>query len=130
MPNLKNVQELTGRLDKTAAQIEKTVSSNRGDISEIVANVKVVSENLKKATEDISKVVAQFEQGKGLAGGLFKNDQMQEDFSKMVKSFSSAAGKLSTLTSNLNENGILWSGERTDQNSSRIFIPPQPKADK
>jgi ABC-type transporter Mla subunit MlaD len=127
---LENVQKLTGRLDKTAAQIEKTVSSNRGDISEIVANVKVVSENLKKTTEDISKVVAQFEQGKGLAGGLFKNDQMQEDFSKMVKSFSSAAGKLSTLTSNLNENGILWSGERTDQNSSRIFIPPQPKTDK
>ena len=127
---LKNVEQLTGRLDKTAEQIEKTVSSNRGDISEIVANVKVVSENLKKATDDISEVVAQFEQGKGLAGGLFKNEQMREDFSKIVKSFSFTAGKLSTLASNLNENGILWGGERMDQNSSRIFVPPNSETDK
>ena len=121
---LTNVQQLASRLDKTAADIQKSVSLNRGNLREIVLNVKDVSENLKAATSNISKVAARFERGEGSVGRLFKDDQMQENIAQMVTNFSLTASRLSTLASNLNENGILWKGERSKRNSApRIFRP-------
>ena len=83
-------------------------------MTEIITNAKDVSKNLSEATANISKVVSLFERGEGLAGGLFKDDEMKTDFAKMVN-------RLSTLVSNLNENGILWKGERSKRNPPNVF---------
>jgi len=117
---LANVQQLTGRLDKTAIDIQATVSANRGNIEEIVANVKEVSKNLKETTGNISKVVALFEKGEGLAGGVFKDKGMRKDFSQMVTNFSYTASRLSAFVSNLNEHGMFWKGEQRAKHSRNI----------
>ena len=65
--------------------------------------------------------MALFEMGEGLAGGLFKDKGMQQNFSQMVTNFSFTASRLSVLVSNLNQNGILWKGERSKRNPPNIF---------
>lgn len=111
---LTNVQQMTGRLDQTVKDIQNTFTENRENMGEIINNSRSVSENLKDATANLKKVVASFQKGEGLAGGLFSDPEMKDDFANMV-------GRLSTLVSNLNEHGILWKGERSNRNPPNIF---------
>ncbi|MBR89769.1 MAG: hypothetical protein CMO66_00640 [Verrucomicrobiales bacterium] len=121
--SIKNVRQLTARLDKTAEQIEKSVVENSESIRGIVTNAREVSVNLKEATGNISRVIALFEKGEGLAGGLFQDEKMKADFAQMVTNFSHTSLRMSTLVSNLNEYGILWKGERSERSPPRIFRP-------
>jgi phospholipid/cholesterol/gamma-HCH transport system substrate-binding protein len=91
--SITNFGLFTEKLNTVTLELQETVATNR---VEFTATIK----NIERATDRADKLLADVEQGKGLAGALLKNDQLAGHVSLMVSNFA-------VFGSNLNTKG-LW----------------------
>jgi phospholipid/cholesterol/gamma-HCH transport system substrate-binding protein len=99
-----NLAQFTDRLGKLGTSLDEIVATNGVEISVAVKNFQLASADLKMLTGELQS-------GKGLAGGLLKDEQMKAEFTALITNLNAAAGNFSALGSNINHQGlwhILW----------------------
>ncbi|MBO35333.1 MAG: hypothetical protein CMO64_03955 [Verrucomicrobiales bacterium] len=110
---LENVRGLTGNLKDTSAELKATLSANRKNVEETLANLRDVSADMKSAVTKIDSVMKLVVEGKGLAGSLFSDDKMKNEFMGVMTNMQTTLREFGTVASNINKHGILWwRGER------------------
>jgi phospholipid/cholesterol/gamma-HCH transport system substrate-binding protein len=92
--SVSNLVLFSSQLNQAAAELYLTVSTNRAEITAIV-------KNFESTTDEVNKLVTELQSGKGLAGSLLKNEDMQAQFASTLTN-------LNSLSSNLNKFGIFW----------------------
>jgi len=102
--SLTNLQEFSSKLNKVAMDVEETIVTNRAELNESM-------KNLRDATASMKSMMAELEAGKGVAGGLLKDEQTRAQFSSTISN-------LSILSSNLARFGILHKPKPPDKKSS------------
>ena len=105
---LANLTNITASLKISTEKLQATISTNQTSIDVIIKDVASVTANLKSFTRNADRIVAELEAGKGLAGGLLKDDKVRIEFFSLITNLNSAAGNLSILASNLNARGLLY----------------------
>jgi len=103
-----NLTAISASLKISTEKLQATISTNQTNIDVIVKDVAAVTANLKSFTQNADRIVAELEAGKGLAGGLLKDDKVRIEFFSLITNLNSAAGNLSILASNLNARGLLY----------------------
>jgi phospholipid/cholesterol/gamma-HCH transport system substrate-binding protein len=91
--SITNFSTFTEKLNHVTLELQETVATNR---VEFTATIK----NIERATDRADKLLAEVEQGRGLAGTLLKNDELAQHSALMVSNFMA-------FGSNLNHKG-LW----------------------
>ena len=91
--SITNFTAFTEKLNQVTLELQETVATNR---VEFTATIK----NIERATDRADKLLADVEQGKGLAGTLLKNDELARHSALMISNFMA-------FGSNLNNKG-LW----------------------
>ena len=91
--SLTNLHEFSRKLNKVAMEVDETIVSNRVELNDSM-------KNLRDATASMKNMMADLEAGKGLAGGLLKDEQTRTQFALTVSN-------LSVLSSNLARFGLL-----------------------
>ena len=79
--SLTNLLAFSSKLEKVAMEVDETIVTNRAELNESM-------KNLRDATASMKHMMADLESGKGLAGGLLKDEQTRVQFSLMVSNFS------------------------------------------
>ena len=115
-----NIESFTLKLEKTTDDLQSTLANNRTNITFIVENMALATESIKAITGSTKTILEEIESGKGLAGGLIKNEDMRGQFQAMVTNMNSTAIYLSNLTSNLNKRGIFYKPK-----PESLVVPPR-----
>ena len=97
---LTNLLAFSSKLEKVAMEVDEAILTNRMELNESM-------KNLRDATASLKQMTAELQSGKGLAGGLLKDEQMRAQFALTISN-------LSIVSSNLARHGLLYK-------------PPQPK---
>jgi phospholipid/cholesterol/gamma-HCH transport system substrate-binding protein len=92
--SLTNLFEFSRKLDNVAMKVDEAIVTNRVELNEAM-------KNLRDATASLKQMTAEMQSGKGLAGGLLKDEQMRLQVSTTFSN-------LATLSSNLNRFGLLY----------------------
>jgi phospholipid/cholesterol/gamma-HCH transport system substrate-binding protein len=106
--SVSNLVLFSSGLNDVAAELYLTVATNRKELTTIVKNI-------ESASTQLDKLVVDLQAGKGLAGGLLKDESIKAEFTGMVSN-------LNSLSSNLNKFGILWK-PRVKRESSPNAVP-------
>ena len=101
---LSNLMAFSSKLEKLAIDIDEAIVTNRVELNESM-------KNFRDATASLKQMTAELQSGKGLAGGLLKDEDLRAQISLTVSN-------LSVLSSNMNSRG-LW---------SILWKPKQPKS--
>ena len=91
--SITNFGLFTEKLNRVTLELQETVITNRVEFTAAIKNI-------ERATDRADKILADVEQGKGLAGTLLKNDELAQYASLMVSNFMA-------FGSNVNHQG-LW----------------------
>ncbi len=94
LSTMTNLVNFTEKLNKVADELQLTISENRGDIKSAV-------KNLEEATASANTIMKDVKEGKGLAGSLLHDEQLQVQFGHIVTN-------ISILSSNLSRFGLLY----------------------
>lgn len=92
--SVSNLVGFSAQLNQVATELRVIVETNSADLTAVVKNV-------ESATGELDGLVSDLQQGKGLAGSLLKDEQLQEQFA-------STMANLNVLSSNLSKYGFLW----------------------
>lgn len=92
--SLTNLYAFSRKLDNVAMKVDEAIVTNRVELNEAM-------KNLRDATASLKQMTAEMQSGKGLAGGLLKDEQMRLQVSTTFSN-------LATLSSNLNRFGLLY----------------------
>ncbi len=92
--SVSNLVRFSAELDNLAGEMQLTVATNRIELTKAV-------KNLERTTAVLERLANDVESGKGLAGTLIKDQQLQLNLSVAV-------ANLATLSSNLNRYGLLY----------------------
>lgn len=116
--SLSNVVRFTEQLNQMAADLNQTILTNQ---SQLTAAMK----NFENATVLVNDLLADLRAGKGLAGGLLKDEQLKHEMSLLMTNLLSFSAKL-------DRNGILFyrSGTKTNwqrQPASSIYPGKDPR---
>jgi phospholipid/cholesterol/gamma-HCH transport system substrate-binding protein len=96
-----NLRNFSARLNNVADDLDNLVVTNKPTIDETLRNLRDTSASFKQLAADL-------EAGKGLAGGLLKDEQMKAQTEALISNANAVAAGFSTFASNLNQRGI-WS---------------------
>ena len=105
---IENVVTFSGQLKDAGTDLRSLISTNRVVIDESLANI-------KETTESLRNLVAAAEQGKGLAGKLFSDEEL-------ARNFSTLSSNLVDVSAKLNRGGlwgILWADKNKNTNDSK-----------
>jgi phospholipid/cholesterol/gamma-HCH transport system substrate-binding protein len=91
---ISNLVHFSEELDRVTEDFQLLLATNRVDITATVQNV-------QKATVHVNGILADLQAGKGLAGSLLKDENLQQHFASMVNN-------LDIVSSNLSQHGLLW----------------------
>lgn len=91
--SITNFSEFVEKLNRVTLELQDTVVTNRIEFTSAIKNI-------EHATERADKILAEVEQGRGLAGSLLKNEEMAKYTSLMLSNFMA-------FGSNVNHKG-LW----------------------
>lgn len=91
---LTNMVSFSRKLEKLAMDLDETVNTNRLALNESMKNFQDATASMKQMTADI-------ESGRGLVGGLLKDEQVRAQFSNTISN-------LAVLSSNLSHYGLLY----------------------
>jgi len=89
-----NLVVFSEQLNGLGTQFQEVVATNRVEITAAIKNI-------ESATIKVDKLLADIQEGKGLAGSLLNNKDVETNFRETLSN-------LSLLSSNLNKHGILW----------------------
>ena len=113
-----NLTAISASLKISTEKLQATIATNQTSIDVIVKDVAAVTSSLKNFTANADRIVTELEAGKGLAGGLLKDDALRMEFFQLMTNLNSAAGNFSILTSNLNSRGLLYKPKPATKRSS------------
>ncbi len=105
---IENVVTFSGQLKDAGTDLRSLISTNRVVIDESFANI-------KETTESLRNLVAAAEQGKGLAGKLFSDEEL-------ARNFSTLSSNLVDVSAKLNRGGlwgILWADKNKNTNNGK-----------
>jgi len=105
---IENVVIFSGQLKDAGTDLRSLISTNRVVIDESFANI-------KETTESLRNLVAAAEQGKGLAGKLFSDEELARNFSML-------SSNLVDVSAKLNRGGlwgILWADKNKNTNNGK-----------
>jgi phospholipid/cholesterol/gamma-HCH transport system substrate-binding protein len=91
--SISNFSLFTEKLNRVTMELQETLATNRVEFTAVV-------KNLEKASDKADKILADVENGKGLAGKLLKDEELASYTSQMMSNFM-------VLSSNVNHKG-LW----------------------
>jgi len=103
---LSNLVLFSRQLNELATGFQQVLNTNQTEVAAAVKNIESASDLMKGLLTDLQV-------GKGLAGSLLKDDQLESGVSQLVSN-------LTTLSSNLNRYGLLWKPKRFETR------PPSP----
>jgi len=109
---IENVVTFSDQLKNAGGDLQNLINTNSIVIDESLANI-------KKTTESLHNLVAAAEQGKGLAGKLFSDEEL-------ASSFSMLSSNLVDVSTKLNRGGlwsILWADKNKDNGKSTKLRP-------
>jgi hypothetical protein len=109
-----NARALSAKLNIVAENLDQVILTNRGNFSETM-------QNLRDSTTSLKQLTADLEAGKGLAGGLLKDEEMKAELTALLSNANATAAALSTFGSNLNQRGIwrmLWKPKPSERNGA------------
>ncbi|MBC8244764.1 MAG: MCE family protein [Verrucomicrobia bacterium] len=141
---LSNLREISAKATDTIASVDRLITTNTPPIRDAVNNVVAFSQQLKDAggnmqqlvatnrvvidesldnirqtTESLRNLVAAAEQGKGLAGKLFSDEELAANLSTL-------SSNLVEVSSKLNQGGlwrILWRDKTKDKDDAKSSKP-------
>ena len=105
---IENVVTFSGQLKDAGTDLRGLISTNRVVIDESFANI-------KETTESLRNLVAAAEQGKGLAGKLFSDEELARNFSML-------SSNLVDVSTKLNRGGlwgILWADKNKNKDDGK-----------
>ena len=105
---IENVVTFSGQLKDAGTDLRSLISTNRVVIDESFANI-------KETTESLRNLVAAAEQGKGLAGKLFSDEELARNFSML-------SSNLVDVSAKLNRGGlwgILWADKNKNTDDGK-----------
>ena len=105
---IENVVIFSGQLKDAGTDLRSLISTNRVVIDESLANI-------KETTESLRNLVAAAEQGKGLAGKLFSDEELARNFSML-------SSNLVDVSAKLNRGGlwgILWADKNKNTDDGK-----------
>jgi phospholipid/cholesterol/gamma-HCH transport system substrate-binding protein len=121
-----NLRTFSEKLNSTADDLDRLVATNRAALDQTVQNLRDFSASAKQVAADLQA-------GKGLAGGLLKDDEMKAHLAALVSNANTMAATFATFGSNLNQKGIwsmLWKPKnperRKDPARKDAGAPPSP----
>jgi phospholipid/cholesterol/gamma-HCH transport system substrate-binding protein len=97
---LSNLHAFSRSLEKVAMEVDETIITNRVELNESM-------KNLRDATASLKQMTTEMQSGKGLVGGLLKDEELRANLSLTVSN-------LAVLTSNVNRYGILYKPKQKD----------------
>jgi phospholipid/cholesterol/gamma-HCH transport system substrate-binding protein len=103
--SLTNLARFSEDLNRLSGELRQTIAENRSSLTGAV-------QNLEDSTRRIGGLAKDLDQGKGLAGALFKDEELRANLSTTL-------ANLSTVSSNLARYGLLYKPK-----------PPKPEIDK
>ena len=109
---IENVVTFSGQLKDAGTDLRGLISTNRVVIDESFANI-------KETTESLRNLVAAAEQGKGLAGKLFGDEELARNFSML-------SSNLVDVSAKLNRGGlwgILWADKNKNTDDGKPTKP-------
>ena len=92
--SISNITRFSVELDTLTSEMGNTLFTNRVELTKAVKSLQTTATALQGLVNDV-------EQGKGLIGSLFKDEQLKEHLSTLAANFA-------TLSSNLNKYGLLY----------------------
>jgi phospholipid/cholesterol/gamma-HCH transport system substrate-binding protein len=110
-----NLSGFSGRLNHVADDLREVIASSRGEISTAVKNI-------EHSTAILTNLLGDLQAGKGLAGGLLKDEKMKTDVLHLVDNYTTLASNLSQLSSNLN----ISAGNLNSNGLWRFLWKPKP----
>ncbi len=110
-----NLHVFSAKLNVVADDVHGLISTNQADITAAVKNLRDVSTKFQQLADDLQA-------GKGLAGGLLKDESMKTNLSMVLTNASEMTANISMLASNINHKGlwhILWSQKEPATNNHK-----------
>ena len=114
---IENVVTFSEQLKDAGSDLQSLINTNSIVIDESLANI-------KKTTESLHNLVAAAEQGKGLAGKLFSDEELASNFSML----SSNLVEVSTKLNRSGLWGILWKNKEKKPDDDTPSKPNRPGA--
>jgi phospholipid/cholesterol/gamma-HCH transport system substrate-binding protein len=105
--SLSNLYVFSHRLEKLAGDVDETLVANRAELN---ASMK----NLEEATASLKTMAADINAGKGLVGGLLKDEELKGQLSVMINN-------LVTVSSNVAHYGLLYKPEKPKRAAPQMF---------
>jgi phospholipid/cholesterol/gamma-HCH transport system substrate-binding protein len=109
---LTNLLAFTDRMQKLAGQMDQIVEANRSGLT-------VSLNNLQDATMSLKKLSADAEAGRGVVGGLFRDEILRMQVAEVVSN-------LATLSSNLNRYGLLYKPKQPKNTAPPAYTGKKP----
>jgi phospholipid/cholesterol/gamma-HCH transport system substrate-binding protein len=112
--SMSNLASISQRIDQLAQEMQTFVETNRNDWRETMVNLRNSSQKTSLLLEDLQG-------GKGLAGSLLKDPQLDTQFKGVFSN-------LNQLSSNLNRYGLLYKPKpiKTNRIAKPLFIGKNP----
>jgi phospholipid/cholesterol/gamma-HCH transport system substrate-binding protein len=98
---ISSLDTFSKKLNTMADRLDQVITNNSGEVGEAV-------KNFRDASASFKQVAADLQAGKGLAGGLLKDEQMKVQVAALLSNANDMASNFSTFGSNLNQRGV-WS---------------------
>jgi phospholipid/cholesterol/gamma-HCH transport system substrate-binding protein len=108
-----NLRSFSEKLNLMAADLDLLVATNRPVVTEAIQNLRDTSASFKQVAADL-------EAGKGLAGGVLKDEEMKAKAASLISNANAVAAAFATFGTNLNQRGIwsmLWKPKHTGETS-------------
>jgi phospholipid/cholesterol/gamma-HCH transport system substrate-binding protein len=105
--SLTNLLAFSRKLDEVAMKVDETIVTNRVELNESM-------KNLRDATASLKQMTAEMQSGKGLVGGLLKDEELRSQISVTVSN-------LSVVSSNLARFGLLYKPKQPKETAPRAY---------
>lgn len=112
-----NLSGFSGRLNTLADELRSVVGESRGQIAAALKNV-------EHSSALVTNLLSDLQAGKGLAGGLLKDEKMKTDALLLISNYTTLGANLSQLSSNLNT----AAGNLNSNGLWRFLWKPRPPA--
>jgi phospholipid/cholesterol/gamma-HCH transport system substrate-binding protein len=115
-----NVLRLSEKLNLTADDLDRLVTTNGPVLGQTLRN-------LRDTSADFKQVAADLQAGKGLAGGLLKDEAVKAEMAALISNANVMSAAFATFGSNLDQKGIwrmLWKPKQAEK--SEKGSPPAP----
>jgi phospholipid/cholesterol/gamma-HCH transport system substrate-binding protein len=103
-----NLVHFSEQLDDLTEELQLTVATNRVEITSAM-------QNLQLSTVHLNGILNDLQAGKGLAGGILKDEDLRQQFASTLHN-------LNVVSSNLSVHGLLWRPPRPRQISTNTPV--------